>query len=330
MESERSTTKKSNNIMGVNNKKATIFASLAVLLFPISLLAWVSSRYYAIFPSAYFDKELPKLVRLDKNDRRAFESKIEDVYILSDDVDIKNLKIDENKVSYSNRGSKKNKDKKVMVFFPGNGWDIENKLEFMNEIVTDEENKFDDIIIINYPSYAISLDGVVKGPEDILKNLIRDGYKPENIDIVGFSIGGGVSLEVLNKFKDNGVLKDGEKFGSVLNINSFSKLSKVLPHSEVEKSKRGPLSKLSSTIFKGFNMDAAKILKDKNLPVSNKVVISAKGDKMIDKYASMSKAATYEKDILVIKNIEPSSDPHNEIKTEQIVDVLNRLKQRRE
>jgi hypothetical protein len=304
-----------------NQKLLWIIASIALIF--ILILAFVAYfRYYALFPGQtkrFQGFSFNSIKNMKKDDRDEF---LMNKYNISKDIS-KNLIIKKNYVLYEKNTNTDKKDQKIIVVFPGNGFSLSSILSgFENGRYLEKYAPYDNIMLINYPSHAFSQKKVIDYGYNAIKDLINTGYKPENIDVIGHSIGGAVSANVLQKL----VKEDGVKVGNYVNINSFSKISKVLPfapESMQEGKARKALSVLSSAVFAGFELNAEKILNDKeNSIAENMTVISAKGDEVIDEYASLSRKVENE-NVNLIKNDKELNDPHNEINLGQITEILS-------
>jgi hypothetical protein len=274
-------------------------------------------RYRILFPGASSEKG-ETFRNFSKSDNK--KNFLKEKFKISSNFS-KNLKIKKNYVLYEENPKKKRKNQKVLVVFSGNGISMHDILLNL-EHALENYKEYDNVMFINYPANAFSEKKVIDYGYNAIKDLINTGYKPENIDVIGHSIGGAVSANVLQKL----VKEDGVKVGNYVNINSFSKISKVLPfapESMQEGKARKALSVLSSAVFAGFELNAEKILNDKeNSIAENMTVISAKGDEVIDEYASLSRKVENE-NVNLIKNDKELNDPHNEINLGQITEILS-------
>jgi len=62
----------------------------------------------------------------------------------------------------------------------------------------------------------------------MVRKLLADGYKPENITILGHSIGGAFATEIASEVKKRKVLPEGQKLGGLVIHKSLSYLSNVV------------------------------------------------------------------------------------------------------
>ena len=161
-------------------------------------------------------------------------------------------------------------------------------------------------------------DGAIGHCETTLKKLLiqRDeagknhGYKAENISFFSHSAGGGISARTIKRFSNNGILKKGEKFASIIHYNSFNKNYKTCGSKFDEKDGDDKKTKIRNffvcKIFKKiilallwivslwYHVNAKDAYLDENLPVQRKDVIYVKGDNIINKDSAMHNALTKE------------------------------------
>jgi hypothetical protein len=183
-----------------------------------------------------------------------------------------------------------NSQRKIRVYFGGNAMNIANKRA--KDLSTKRNNA--DIATIHHPSNATFAQAEIECGETLIKKLIKeDGYDPKNITIEGISLGGGISAQVIDRFKYNGVLKPDQKFEAYINQNSFSYLSNVVTfflfNPYIQLTFRDPknpnianhldiwlINTLVSTFLSivGWELNTMNLLTSSNLPV-NKVIISA-------------------------------------------------------
>jgi hypothetical protein len=270
-----------------NQKLLWIIASIALIF--ILILAFVAYfRYYALFPGQtkrFQGFSFNSIKNMKKDDRDEF---LMNKYNISKDIS-KNLIIKKNYVLYEKNTNTDKKDQKIIVVFPGNGFSLSSILSgFENGRYLEKYAPYDNIMLINYPSHAFSQKKVIDYGYDAIKELINKGYKVENIDVLGRSIGGGVSAQVLKRLKKENIL-----INNYINFNSFSKINKVLPFSPKHMKNGGLFRKciafLSSMIFIGFSFNSERVINDKESYVSGNItVIRTKGDEVIDEYASLS------------------------------------------
>ena len=310
-----------NNFSHSNKKKLIAFAILAILFVAI-FIAWIYFRYYLLFPGAAIEGE--KIFKsLEKNKTNFLKEK----FNISEKI-AKNLIIKKNYVLYEKDPNQKKENQKTLVVFPGNGFSLSSILSgFKNGRYLEKYKPYDNIMLINYPSHAYSQNKVINYGYDAIKDLIVRGYNPENIDILGRSIGGGVSAQVLRKLKK----EDDINVGNYVNFNSFSKINRVLPFAPKflkEGFLRKIISTLSSLLFLGFSLNAAEAINDQgNFAAQNTTVIRTKGDEIIDPYASLSRKIINEK-VSKIENIVANyifdDKDKNKIKGSEVIESNNK------
>ena len=171
-------------------------------------------------------------------------------------------------------------DKKLFINFLGNS-DCTYNIERNFRTDIQDQWKKHDHIWINYPTSISNMKDMVNHGESVIKHFINTlGYKPENITIIGYSLGGGVATEVMDRFSDTFKMNN-QKFNAFYNINSFSKLSNVI---------KNILSVFRYIFYfeiKKNELDSTKICKPE-FPVSNIIVLSNDNDKVIPKKASLN------------------------------------------
>lgn len=132
-----------------------------------------------------------------------------------------------------NKIQKKKSQKEIIIFHCGgrDGLTIENEEYFLDvsfKINSNFKNLDIKHIWLNFPKKPISCDEVAEYQFNIIKNIIYvKKYKLEQIIICGFSMGGLISLKIMQKIK-NDVFFINQKLLAYINIASFSNMIEVL------------------------------------------------------------------------------------------------------
>jgi hypothetical protein len=117
--------------------------------------------------------------------------------------------------------------RKLTIFFSGNGQTALSSLDGLVRLHSMGNNNItNDVLFVDWPKGAKSSKELVNSGLQAVFRAISAGYKPENITISGFSLGGAVAAEVLKESKK--YLEPNEKFHAYVNHRSFSDLESVV------------------------------------------------------------------------------------------------------
>jgi hypothetical protein len=243
---------KFNNFFQTQKYKLLIILITTIILILICAL-WVHLRYSILFPGAAHNNN-KVFNQLSNNNKEKF---LQNKFIISKEIS-STLEIKKNYILYQKNLLNQKSSEKILVIFLGNGTSMDDILyDFKDLKCLKVYNKYDNLMFINYPFKAYSQKKVINYGYNAIKDLIEKNYKSENIDVIGVSIGGAVSANVLRKLKK----EDNIKIGNYFNVNSFSKINKVIPFAPEFLQKRflrKIISTLSSILFLGFSLNAEK------------------------------------------------------------------------
>jgi hypothetical protein len=131
-------------------------------------------------------------------------------------------KLDQNKLPISKR--------KLIVIYPGRNFSLTQikKIKYFEKMYkTNEIGEYDCAIMI-YPIKAKDLSMLVRSSEQALSHLIEEqGYKHENVYIMGWCLGGYFANEALNYYYETHPGMD-KRFGCYINNKSFSSINEFL------------------------------------------------------------------------------------------------------
>lgn len=211
---------------------------------------------------------------------------------------------------HNNDQEQDNGKRKISILFAGNG------NNWTPEEVEPKIRRGRDIATVYHPIGAASAEAEIECGETLIKKLISDGYKPENIEIMGYSLGGGISAQVLNRFRFNGVLKEGEAFESYVNHKSFSYLSYAATFMIFAKPFYGYSSgnggdyniknykviKFVSTVisktldFFGWETPTEEVLQKRDLPVKKIIILTDQNDEVLGNLSAIKADSFKHKD----------------------------------
>lgn len=155
---------------------------------------------------------------------------------------------------------------------------------------------------------CFNYDGVIGHCETTMKKLLDQGYSPESMDFFTYSMGGGVGARTIKRFESNDYFKNGEKFHSVINYNSFSKNYKV--HGNLFKKPKEAKSFFEKivnflkvalkkvvlafiyVISLGYHIESTEVYISDKTPVENKYVVRVNNDEIINDGATLAQDLT--------------------------------------
>jgi hypothetical protein len=181
--------------------------------------------------------------------------------------------------------------RKCMIYFMGNGYSVIDgigealemqKNNIMNyydlnvhtsSVIYDnlskrigQNLKKHDIMVMEHVSGGWNVKPSIECGIALVQNALDAGYRPENIDVLGHSLGGGISAQVLNHFKDKGIT-----FGEYINTCSFSKTSDFVGKNKI-------VSVVASGL--GVQLDTESVIND--LPVKHTTIIKTRSDDVME------------------------------------------------
>jgi hypothetical protein len=105
-------------------------------------------------------------------------------------------------------------NRQITLFFGGNA---EN-----HRSLTDMHHAQNDIIFVDHPAYVMSTRTLVDNAKNIIKGLIKSGVDPAKLTIVGFSLGGAISLVALTE-----LTKENQNFPEIKEFQQFSSFTNL-------------------------------------------------------------------------------------------------------
>jgi hypothetical protein len=174
------------------------------------------------------------------------------------------------KVTIINDGNQKTdiSKRKLCVYFMGNMYAVNNGLnENVMPMKKKQHLKNHDFVIMEHVSGGWNVKPSIECGIALVQNALDAGYRPENIDFIGHSLGGGISAQVLNHFKDKEIT-----FGEYINTCSFSKTSDFVGKNKI-------VSGFASLL--DIQLDTESVIN--NLPVKHTTIIKTENDRVMDK-----------------------------------------------
>jgi hypothetical protein len=138
-----------------------------------------------------------------------------------------------------------------------------------------------DVMFVGYPKGATSSQEIVDACVAAIKRAMAAGYKPENISITGWSLGGAISAQVLKEMKP--YLDEGQKFAGYVNDRSFTNLGDVITTPDGVMNRL--LNGLAGTL--GLQLDAKQAITS-GLPVKQIKLSYDEEDDIINSQASLA------------------------------------------
>lgn len=235
-------------------------------------------------------------------------------------------------------------NRKVVLYLVGNGQSFETFHKDSKKI-SDHFNA--DVAFMAHPKASNKNAGIDCGVT-MIRKLIADGYKPENITILGHSIGGAFATEIVSEVKKRKVLPEGQKLGGLVAHKTLSYLSNVVTSLMIRDNQSRPkyekaynfnggleyynidryggeisdrqgvgykiLNSIIGAILwvSGWNLNPAKILKNESLPINDLQIIQAHDDEIISNTNALGQ---YKNQILRknnLSNLAVVASGHNE------------------
>ena len=87
--------------------------------------------------------------------------------------------------------------------------DLKIDVDYLKKEQAKIKEEKNDVMFVGYPKGATSSREILDAGVSAVRRAIEAGYKPENISITGWSLGGAISARVLEEMKPH---LDGKKF----------------------------------------------------------------------------------------------------------------------
>lgn len=180
-------------------------------------------------------------------------------------------------IKFSEKSANQNdtSQKDTLIFCCGNHTTFRQMNEYTNGIFFELSKKYD-IYVPKYSNKAISENQLIDSTIKTFEYLKDNGKR--NIDVVGFSLGGGISTQAIYKFQQNDTTSN-DIFRKVVNYHSFSSIQKAA------KAMIGFCPKPLFKLISGIHLDSESVFK--KIKCEEKHVIRAKHDKVIKNQGSL-------------------------------------------
>ena len=218
-------------------------------------------------------------------------------------------KVNENRTEINNR--------KLIIIFPGRNFSLTRfkKIKYLEKIYQPNHVYDYDCAVLIYPIKAKDLSMLSQSCERALSHLIEEQqYKPENIFIMGWCLGGYFANETL-AYYNRIHLKSELRFGCFINNKSFSDMNHFL-YFIMPKYCRFILNFYPVKFYlKKWDSDSSKSLESFQNIFNLLVVIYSDSDNIINGLSHLYKHFKMESNIKVIKDDRKSHLPNWELIT---------------